>query len=144
MSLTQRWTLGIGLLVSLAMIPLTTAEDVKPAANKPKELKSTTHLDGLSNWATSVVFSPDGKTLAIGSHNSVQLWSIANKQATGDWKTGSGYVKSLTFLPDGKKLVIGGYQTASVWDVASGSKERDLPKHRGFVTSLAVSRSLRT
>ena len=139
MSLTQRWMLGVGLLVSLATIPLTTAEDTKPAANKPKELKSTTHLDGLSNWATSVVFSPDGKTLAIGSHNSVQLWSIANKQATGDWKTGSGYVKSLTFLPDGKKLVIGSYQSVSVWDVASGSKERDLPKHRGFVTSLAVS-----
>ena len=139
MSLIQRWMLGVGLLVTLAMIPFTTAEDSKPATNKPKELKSTAHLDGLSNWATSVAFSPDGKTLAIGSHNSVQLWNITNKQATGDWKTVTGYVKSLTFLPDGKKLFIGGYQSASVWDVASGKKERELPKHRGFVTSLAVS-----
>lgn len=139
MSLTQRWMLGVALLGSLATIPFTTAEDAKPASNKPQELKSTSHLDGLSNWATSVAFSPDGKTLAVGTHDSVQLWNIGEKKATGVWKTGSGYVKSLVFLLDGKKLVIGGYQSASVWDVASGMKERDLPKHRGFVTSLAVS-----
>ena len=139
MSLTQRWMLGVALLGSLATIPFTTAEDAKPSSNKPKELKSTSLLDGLSNWATSVAFSPDGKTLAVGTHDSVQLWNIGEKKATGVWKTGCGYVKSLTFLPDGKKLVIGGYQSASVWDVASGMKERDLPKHRGFVTSLAVS-----
>ncbi|MFM9962684.1 MAG: Gfo/Idh/MocA family oxidoreductase [Planctomycetaceae bacterium] len=139
MSLTQRWMLGIGLLVSLATIPFSTAEDPKPAANKPKELKSTAHLDGLSNWATSVAFSPDSQTLAVGTHNSVQLWNIAAKQATGVWKTGNGYVRSLAFLPGGKQLVVGAYQSASVWNVASGAKERDLPKHRGFVTSLAVS-----
>ena len=138
-SIAQRWMLGLGLLVSLATIPFTTAEDAKPAASKPKELKSTMQLDGLSNWASSVAFSPDGKTLAVGSHDSVQLWNIGNKQATGVWKTGSGYVKSLAFLPGGKQLVVGGYQTASVWDVVSGSKVRDFPKHRGFVTSLAVS-----
>ena len=139
MSLTQRWMLGVALLGSLATIPFTTAEDAKPSANKPKELKSTSHLDGLSNWATSVAFSPDGKTLAVGTHDSVQLWNIGEKKATGVWKTSSGYVKSLAFLPDGKKLVIGSYQSASVWEVASGIKERDLPKHRGFVTSLAIS-----
>jgi hypothetical protein len=139
MSLAQRWILGVGLLISLAAIPFTTAEDQKPATNKPQELKSTAHLDGLSNWVTSVAFSPDGKTLAFGTHNSVQLWNVANKQGLGDWKTGNGYVKSLAFLLGGKQLIVGGYQSVSVWDVASGTKVRDLPKHRGFVTSLAVS-----
>ena len=56
LSLAQRWMLGVGLLVSIAAIPFTAAEDTKPAANKPKELKSTAHLDGLSNWASSVAF----------------------------------------------------------------------------------------
>lgn len=139
MSLTQRWTFGIGLLVSLATISFTTAEDTKPAASKPKELTSIAQFTGFDNWATSVAFSPDGKTLAVGTHNAVKLWSVADKQATSVWKTGNGYVKSLAFLPGGKKLVVGGYQSASVWDVASGTKERDLPKHRGFVTSIAVS-----
>ena len=139
MSLAQRWTLCLGLLFSLAALPCTTAEESKPAASKPKELKSTAHFEGFGNWATSVAFSPDGKTLAIGTHNAVQLWSVAEKKSTAVWKTGSGYARSLVFLPGGQKLVIGAYQSVSVWDVATGSKERDLPKHRGFVTSLAIS-----
>lgn len=139
MSLAQRWLLGLGLFLSLSALPFTTAEDSKPAANKPKELKSTAHFDGFDNWATSVAFAPDGKTLAVGTHNAVQLWNVAEKKSSATWKTGSGYARSLAFLPGGQKLVVGAYQSASVWDVASGLKERDLPKHRGFVTSLAVS-----
>ena len=139
MSLAQRWMLSLGLLCSFAVLPFVTADDAKPAASKPKELKSTAHFDGFDNWATSVAFAPDGKTLAVGTHNAVQIWNVAEKKAIATWKTGSGYAKSLAFLPGGQKLVIGAYQTVSVWDVASGMKERDLPKHRGFVTSLAVS-----
>lgn len=139
MSLAQRWMLSLGLLLSLATLPCTTAEDSKPADSKPKELKSTAHFDGFDNWATSVAFSPDGKTLAVGTHNAVQLWNVSEKKSTAVWKTGSGYARSLAFLPGGQKLVIGAYQSVSVWDVTSGMKERDLPKHRGFVTSLAVS-----
>lgn len=131
--------IGLVCLISLALLSLTTADDAKPAANKPKELKSTAQLEGFDNWATSIAFSPDGKTLAIGTHNAVQLWSVAEKKSISTLKTGSGYVKSLAFLPGGQKLVVGAYQSASVWDVASGSKERDLPKHRGFVTSIAVT-----
>jgi len=139
MPLAKRWMLSLGCLCSLVLLPFVTADDAKPAASKPKELKSTAHFDGFGNWATSVAFSPDGKTLAVGTHNAVQLWSVAEKKSTATWKTGSGYAKSLAFLPGGQKLVIGAYQSVSVWDIASGSKERDLPKHRGFVTSLAVS-----
>lgn len=139
MPLANRWMLSLGLLCSFALLPFVTADDAKPAASKPKELKSTAHFDGFDNWATSVAFSPDGKTLAVGTHNAVQLWNISEKKSTATWKTGSGYAKSLAFLPGGQKLVIGAYQSVSVWDVTSGMKERDLPKHRGFVTSLAVS-----
>ncbi len=139
MSLGQRWLLGFGLFLSLCALPFTTAEDSKPAVSKPKELKSTAHFDGFDNWVTSVTFSPDGKTLAVGTHNAVQLWSVSEKKPAAVWKNGSGYARSLAFLPGGQKLVIGAYQSASVWDVASGMKERDLPKHRGFVTSLAIS-----
>ena len=143
MSLTPRkiigWVVGFGLLASFAALPFTSAEDAKPAVNKPQELKSKGHFEGFDNWATSVAFSPDGKTLAVGTHNAVRLWNVAEKKSVGTWKTGSGYVKSLAFLSGGQKLVVGAYQTVSVWDVASGVKERDLPKHRGFITSLAVS-----
>lgn len=143
MSLSPRrvagWIVGLGCLISLVTTAFTTADDAKPIANRPKELKSATHFTGFDNWATSVAFSPDGKTLAVGTHNAVQLWSVAEKKSVSVLKTGSGYVKSVAFLPGGQKLVVGAYRSASVWDVASGAKERDLPKHRGFVTSLAVS-----
>src|SRR6185436_6223018 len=107
----QRWMLSLGLLLSLATLPFTTAEDSKPAASKPKELKSTAHFDGFDNRATSVAFSADGKTLAVGTHNAVQLWNVAEKKSTAVWKIGSGYARSLAFLPGGQKLVIGAYQS---------------------------------
>ena len=135
----NRWVIGLGLLASFAALHFTFAEDAKKAASKPQELKSTAHFEGFDNWATSVAFSPDGKMLAVGTHNAVRLWNVAEKKATATWKTGSGYVKSLAFLPGSEKLIVGAYQTVSVWNVASGEKERDLPKHRGFITSLAVS-----
>lgn len=139
MSLAKRWMLSLGLLCSFALLPFVTADDAKPVASKPKELKSTAHFEGFDNWATSVAFAPDAKTLAVGTHNAVQLWNVAEKKTIATWKTGSGYAKSLAFLSGGQKLVVGSYQSVSVWDVASGSKESELPKHRGFVTSLAVS-----
>ncbi len=108
-------------------------------SDKASELKSSIQLETLSHWVTSVAFSPDGKRLAIGTHNEVLWFDLAEKKQTAAWPTGTGYVRSLAFLPGGSKLAVGGYQSASVWDVASGSKERDLPKHRGFVTSMAVS-----
>lgn len=125
--------------VSVARSP---AEDQKPEADKkakPRELASAAQWEGLSNWATSVSFSPDGKTLLVGTHNQVLVYDLATKKQTAAWATSTGLVRSLAFLPGGTKVVVGAYQSASVWDVATGKKERDLPKHRGFVTSLAIS-----
>ena len=81
MLLAQRWLLSLGLLLSLALLPFVMADDAKPAASKPKELKSTAHFDGFDNWATSVAFAPDGKTLAVGTHNAIQIWNVAEKKA---------------------------------------------------------------
>jgi WD40 repeat protein len=143
MSLTPRrfagWIVGLGCLALLIALPFTTADEPKPEASKPKELKSATQWSGFQNWVTSVAFSPDGKLLAAGSHKEVRLWNVVNKQSAGIWNTNTGYVKSLVFSPDGKKLFVGGYQSVAVWDVATGMKERDLGKHRGFVTALAIS-----
>ena len=141
------WLLGIIGLVAAVSISgtvrwLIAADDAKPAdAAKPKsvDIDSVAQLEGFGNWATSVVFSADGKTLLVGSHNTLHVWDVASRKQTATWATASGYVRSLALLPGGTKVVVGAYQSASVWDIASGKKERDLPKHRGFVTSIAVS-----
>ncbi len=132
-------------VVGIAQLPL--AADVAKSPektdtkdkSKPRELKAVAELTDFTNWCTSVAFSPNGKVLAVGSHNQVQLWDVATNKQSGVWNTASGYVKSLAFLPDGQQLVVGAYQSVSVWDVSRGTKSRDLPRHRGFVTSLAVS-----
>src|SRR5271166_2495649 len=80
-------------------------------------------LKGLAGYVT-VVFSPDGKTLASGSGDKIELWDVqaGERQATlvghKDW------VVCVTFSPDGKMLASGSRdQTIKLWDVKTG-KER--------------------
>lgn len=109
------------------------------AKEESVDIDSVAQFEGFGNWATSVAFTPDNKTLLVGTHNAVHVFDVASRKQTATWTTGAGYVKSLALLPGGMKVVIGAYQSASVWDIVSGKKERDLPKHRGFVTSISVS-----
>jgi WD40 repeat protein len=55
----------------------------------------------------TVVFSPDGKTLASGNaDNTVWLWDVASRQPLGEPLKGhSDAVRSVAFSPDGKMLV---------------------------------------
>lgn len=145
--------LGImGVALAMGVTPWShAAEEAKPVeaksadtekakgATESIDMDSVAQLEGFGNWTTSVVFTPDGKTLLVGTHNAVHVFDVASRKQTATWATASGYVRSLALLPGGMKVVVGAYQSATIWDIAGGKKERDLPKHRGFVTSIAVS-----
>jgi WD40 repeat protein/uncharacterized caspase-like protein len=74
----------------------------------------------LSN-VTSVEFTPDGKTLAIGSGgNTIKLWDVASDQEVKTLKGDSSYVRSVAFSPDGKTVAFGSLGTIKLWDVAGG------------------------
>ena len=79
----------------------------------------------------SVVFSPDGKTLASGGRDdTVRLWDVATGEEARRL-TGHGVsVNSVVFSPDGKTLASGGFDgTVRLWDVATGEEARRLTGH---------------
>ena len=107
----------------------------------PSELRS--YMWAHSNSVFSVVFSPDGKTLATGSVDStVILWDVASRKPLGEpLKAHSGPVLSVAFSPDGKTLATGSDdKTVILWDVASRKPLGEpLKAHSGTVWSVAFS-----
>lgn len=64
----------------------------------------------LSSYACSAIaFSPDGRRLAIASHETVELWGVPERAFLRGWKPPEGIQDcSVTFSPDGKAIAIGG------------------------------------
>lgn len=94
----------------------------------------------------SVVFSPDGRTLAGGSYKRVVLWDIGTGGVQRVLGGCSGPVRSVAFSPDGKRLAAGSGKPgalgeARVWDLASmGDKPAVLLKgHEDTVESVAFA-----
>jgi len=94
------------------------------------------YLTSNSNeFFNSVVFSPDGTTVAVGggflgnqSQNAgglIRTWSLSSGTWTNYGPSTTGVVGSVAFSPDGSKIAIGGTSgesgtTLEVWDVSSG------------------------
>ena len=80
-------------------------------------------LSGNSDAVTSMAFSPDGKTLALGNlDKTVILWDLAVRSPIGQPFSGHlNSVTSVTFSPDGKTLASSNYGFISIilWDVAT-------------------------
>ena len=74
----------------------------------------------------SVVFSPDGKTLASGGGvNSIILWDVTTGKEKATLTRGGEerVVSSVAFSPDGKTLASGSRDhTIKLWDVATGKQ----------------------
>lgn len=111
----------------------------KPDASKPKAIASLAKLPAFNSWVTSVAFSLDDKTLAVGVKDGVQLIDVETKAIRKELNTKSGQVRALAYSPDGKLLLVGSYQKVSLWNPDSGELVQDFKGHRAYVTGVAFS-----
>lgn len=88
----------------------------------------------------SLVFAPDGDTLAIGSSEGfVSLWDLATgKERSRLDERGRG-VSALAYSPDGQTLASARDHSVHLWDPATGKERRVLDEEPVWMYSVAFS-----
>ena len=100
----------------------------------------------ITNETISIAFSPDGKTLAATTNDSViGLWDVATGQLCCTLQGHIGKISSLVYLPDGKALVSAGDdRTVRLWQMRTDNQIHlqgyVIGAHLGGVVCLAVSK----
>ena len=93
------------------------------------ELKAE-EQDAHSNWATSVAFSPDGKTIVSGSNdNTIKVWDAVNFRPfnASEWEEVD--ISDMPKDSDGDVKIEGlGYVKKNYWrNIATGDKRKEKP-----------------
>jgi len=100
-------------------------------------------LEDHTDWILAVCFSPDGKQLATGSYQSLNLYSFNEGSAilAHTLEGHNSYVNSLSFSPDCKLLCSGSYDhSIKFWNPADGSLVKSIDQaHTNVVRSVSYS-----
>ena len=87
-----------------------------------------------------VVFTPDGKGLAVGDGETIRLWDPGSGTIVRRFACDAAVNGEFAFSPDGRLLAAGGPEHAIwIWNTATGEMLGRLQGHRGLVHRLAFS-----
>ena len=98
-------------------------------------------LEGHLAVVSAVVFSPDGKQLASGSHDkTIRIWDAVTGAALQTLEGHSDWVSAVVFSPDGKQLASGSYdKTIWIWNAVTGAALQTLEGHSDGVSAVVFS-----
>jgi WD40 repeat protein len=102
----------LGFVAWLVLCAPLSAEEPKPRAV----------FEGHTDSVEALVFSPDGKTLASGSHDhSIKLWDLATGKNTATFEEKDPNLwQTVAFSPDGKTLATGGwFGKVKLWNLGT-------------------------
>jgi WD40 repeat protein len=87
-----------------------------------------------------LLFTPDGKHLAVATADAVYLFDVGNGKQVRSFGGPHVWGRSIAFSPDGKLLAAGRMDgSLRLWDVATGTICRDVPGHQSAVSAVAFS-----
>ena len=90
------------------------------------------------NSIVCVAFSQDGKFLAIGVGNTIELWEGDGSKKIATLEGHMGFVNCVAFEPKGERLASGSEdKTLRLWEVATGKTVATLEGHTSRVTCVA-------
>jgi WD40 repeat protein len=98
-------------------------------------------LAGYKDSVVSLVFSPDGKTLATGSNEDgrIRIWALPGGQEIHDLER-AGFAIHLAYSPDGGLLIAGTSDgKITLWDTSTWAPVATLSGHTGAVTGVAFT-----
>ncbi|KAG6808708.1 hypothetical protein H0H92_003195, partial [Tricholoma furcatifolium] len=89
----------------------------------------------------TVVFSPDGMHIAIGSNDhSVRVWNSSTGKQIQQLQGHADQINSIAFSTDGTQIVSGSHdKSVIIWNILTGKQIQKLQGHTDWVNSVAFS-----
>jgi WD40 repeat protein len=112
-------------------------DDSDVSAEAPKPIELGTLPPGVQP-IVAVDLTADGKRLAAGRANLVQVYDADSGLEIVALGGHKDIIQSLRFSPDGHRLAAGSYQTVTVWNLPTGGLAKTFQGHGNQVRALAA------
>ncbi len=94
-------------------------------------------FEGHADAVNSVVFSPDGKSIAsCSSYSTALVWNAADGKITTSFEERTGVFKTVSFSSDGKHIIVSGSSSREVIRIWDTKNAKQTTIFKGYTTSL--------